>query len=163
MGDASLSAASMMQHFYYEPMAKDFVDTMIDEMGDDGSLVDVAPFQRFGGRPGDLSWNAAFLSVLHALMQEGDNLHAKHHWDSVKKNIAFLEGVVKQAGSIDKLPEPYGDWCPPPTEVGKGQGAKPSKGFAAAFSLINTIQQAADIGHAIGGQWAEDGKAFAAT
>lgn len=158
MGDASLSAASFLNHFHYESMAAAFLDSMVDEMGDDGSLTDVVPNQRFGGRPSDLSWNAAFLATMWALLQQGDTTSARIHWASVKMNANFLEAQVNNAGGISKVPEKYGDWCPPPEVVGHGQGAKPSKGFAAAFSLINSLQQAADLGEAIGG----DAKADAA-
>ena len=47
-----------------------FVDSMVDELGADGSLPDVVPFQRFGGRPADLSWSAAFLENLWSLWQD---------------------------------------------------------------------------------------------
>ena len=47
-----------------------FLDYMVDEMGTDGSLPDVVPFQRFGGRPADLSWSAAFLENLWQLWQK---------------------------------------------------------------------------------------------
>merc|ERR1712232_958887 len=160
MGDASLSAASMLTHFHYESMASAFVDSMADEMGTDGSLTDVVPFQRFGNRPADLSWNAALLSVVWSMWKEGDISAAKSHWATIKSNVQFLQSQVSKYGAINKLPEPYGDWCPPPTTVGHGQGAKPSKGFAAAFSLINSIQQAADLGKAIGGDAAHDAEAY---
>lgn len=162
MGDSSLSAASMLNHFHVETMAAAFVDSMTDEMGSDGSLTDVVPNQRYGGRPADLSWNAAFLSNLWSLWKAGHINSAKMHWPSVKTNVGFLEAVVTTAGGISKVPEKYGDWCPPPTVEGHGQGAKPSKGFAAAFSLVNSLQQAADLGQAIGGDAAVDAKAYAA-
>merc|ERR550537_252534 len=57
MGDMSLSAQSMLLNFDMGPMAADFVDSMVDEMGDDGSFPDVVPFQRYGNRPADLSWS----------------------------------------------------------------------------------------------------------
>ena len=94
MGDASLSAASMLVHWTYKDMASGtcnysplldvqlhrcssvtsnanawskvsaFLDSVADELGTDGSLPDVVPYQRFGGRPADLSWSAAFLENL---------------------------------------------------------------------------------------------------
>lgn len=162
MGDMSLSADSMLAHFDMGPMAAAFVDSMVDEMGDDGSFPDVVPFQRFGGRPADLSWSSAFLSTLVALWQEGDDLDtARRHWPAVNKHLANLQAQYAQAGALTKLPEPYGDWCPPPATQGQGDKETPSKGFAAAFSLTRTVQQAADIGTALGGDAAETAKTFA--
>jgi len=67
-----------------------------------------------------------------------------------------------KAGALNTLPEPYGDWCPPPATAGQGNKERPSKGFAAAFSMVRTIQQAADLGRAVGGDAADDAKTYAA-
>jgi alpha-L-rhamnosidase len=159
MGDASLSAQSMLRHFDIDAYAAAFVDSMVDAMSDDGSLPDVVPFQRFGGIPADLSWSAAFLSMLTSLWKEAHDLApARKHWGAVKTHVASLRS---RAGSLQKLPEPYGDWCPPPATHGRGDKEMPSKGFAAAFSLVQAIQQAADLGKALGGEAAGDAKAFA--
>lgn len=161
MGDMSLSAESMLLHFDMPLMASAFVDSMVDEMGSDGSFPDVVPFQRFGNRPADLSWSAAFLSVLTSLWQEAGLLDAaKTHWDSVKTHIGNLQAQLSKAGGITTLPEPYGDWCPPPVTPGKGDKETPSKGFAAAFSMVRAIQQAADLGEALGGEFADDAKTY---
>merc|ERR1712113_172490 len=116
-------------------MATAFVDSMIDELGSDGSLPDVVPFQRFGNRPSDDSWNAALLSLLYSIWKAGDISPAKARWSAVKANMNFLQAQVQKSGGIAKVPESYGDWCPPPQTVGHGQGSKPSKGFAAGFSI----------------------------
>mmetsp|Transcript_40425 Transcript_40425/g.96975 ORF Transcript_40425/g.96975 Transcript_40425/m.96975 type:complete len:374 (+) Transcript_40425:2-1123(+) len=131
-------------------------------MNSDGSLPDVVPQQRFGGRPADLSWNSAFIENVYELVQVGHLAPAQSYWEEIKRNVGFIEGQLSQAGGLGKLPEPYGDWCPPPTEVGKGQGPKPTKGFAAAFSLVRSVQQAAAIGKVIGGAAAQDAVAIRA-
>merc|ERR1711957_997758 len=142
-------------------MAAAFVDSMVDEMGDDGSFPDVVPFQRFGNRPADLSWSAAFFSTLTSLWHEaGDLDSAQKHWGAVKTHMGNLQAQYGKAGALNKLPEPYGDWCPPPATKGKGKGVRPSHGFAAAFSMVRAIQQAADIGAALGGDAAEDAKTY---
>jgi hypothetical protein len=78
----------------------------------------------------------------------------------VKTHIGNLQSQLSKAGGITSLPEPYGDWCPPPATPGKGDKETPSKGFAAAFSMVRTIQQAADLGEALGGDFAEDAKIY---
>merc|ERR1712166_202162 len=161
MGDVSLSAQSMLLHFDMGPMAAAFVDSMVDEMGDDGSFPDVVPFQRYGGRPADLSWSAAFFSTLTSLWHEaGDLDSAQKHWGALKTHMGNLQAQYGKAGTLNKLPEPYGDWCPPPAIKGQGKGVRPSRGFAAAFSMVRAIQQAADIGAALGGDAAEDAKNY---
>jgi len=161
MGDMSLSAQSMLVNFDMKSMASAFVNSMVDEMSDDGSFPDVVPFQRFGGRPADLSWSAAFLSTLTSLWQEaGDLMSAQKHWAAVKTHVGYLQAQFEKAGSFKSLPEPYGDWCPPPNTPGKTDQERPSRGFAAAFSLIRAIQQASDLGVALGGDAAKDAKVY---
>jgi len=163
MGDMSLSAQSMLLNFDMGPMAAAFADSMVDEMGDDGSFPDVVPFQRFGSRPADLSWSAAFLSVLTSLWQEvGDLSSARKHWNAVKTHVGNLQAQHHKAGALNKVPESYGDWCPPPATKGRGDKESPSHGFAAAFSLVRAMQQAADLGAALGGDAAKDATTYAA-
>lgn len=161
MGDMSLSAQSMLLHFDMGPMAAAYIDSMADEMGDDGSLPDVVPFQRYGGRPADLSWSAAFLSTLTSLWQEaGDLESARKHWSAVRTHIANLQAQYLKAGALTEIPERYGDWCPPPETKGKADKETPSRGFAAAFSFIRVFQQAAALGEALGGEASKDATAY---
>lgn len=78
----------------------------------------------------------------------------------MKTHIGNLQAQYQKAGSMTSLPEPYGDWCPPPVTPGKGNKETPSKGFAAAFSLVRAVQQAADLGAALGGDAAKDAKSY---
>lgn len=74
MGDAALSAEAMAINFDLGPFWRWWLThEAMAEMGTDGSLPDVVPFVRFGGRPGDVAWSAALPSVAYALwMQYGD-------------------------------------------------------------------------------------------
>ncbi|CAE7859017.1 unnamed protein product [Symbiodinium necroappetens] len=157
MGDASLSAASLLAHWDYNHMVSAFLDSMVDEMGTDGSLPDVVPFQRFGGRPADLSWSAAFLENLWQLWQkDGDLKPAQKHWDSVKAHVSSLNATYTAAGNVTKLPQSYGDWCPPPRTPGGQATETPPAGFTSAVSMLRSVQQAADLGTALGGAAAKD-------
>jgi len=163
MGDTSLSAESMLLHFDYGPMAAAFVDSMTDELADDGSLPDTVPWQRYGNRPADLSWSSAFLEVLWAMWHDGDITPSRIHWEHVKAHIGNLEQqLASRGGHIKDLREPYGDWCPPPHQKGGKDKEKASNGFAAGFSLVRTLQQAADLGQALGGAAAADGSRYRA-
>ena len=71
MGDANLSGDSMALNFDVSAFFNFFVRTMVSEEGDDGSLPDVVPFNRYGNRPADVSWSAALPNLLHVLWQAG--------------------------------------------------------------------------------------------
>lgn len=162
MGDMSLSVESMLLHFDMSDMAAAFVDSMVDTMGADGSLPDVVPHQRYGGRPADLSWSSAFVGSLHAMWKAGDLRPAAAHWLAIEAHVGNLESQLARAGGkLVKLPEPYGDWCPPPVTPGARDKETPSKGFAAAFSLVHVLQQAAELGTAIGGPAAKSAQEIA--
>ena len=46
-----------------------------------------------------------------------------------------IDNLSSQAkNGLKAMPQPYGDWCPPPTTQGGGQGPKPSKPFTATTS-----------------------------
>ena len=42
--------------------------------GVNGSLPDVVPFMRYGGRPADVSWSAAMITLLHVGWKEYGDL-----------------------------------------------------------------------------------------
>lgn len=159
MGDVSLSIESMLLHFDMVPMVADFVDSMVDEMDENGSLPDTVPFQRYGKRPADLSWSSAFVAVLLAILKDGDERPAQKHWRAVMSHMGYLHLEYVRSGSIKRSREYYGDWCPPPaTPGGHGTAETPSRGFAAAFSFVRTVQQAAEIGQALGGAAAKEAR-----
>ena len=60
MGDMNLSGDSVALNYDALQFIRFFVSTIATELAQDGSLTDVVPFARFGGRPGDVSWTAAF-------------------------------------------------------------------------------------------------------
>lgn len=158
MGDAALSASSMLLHFHYAPMASAYVDSIADELGSDGTLPDVVPFQRYGGRPGDLSWSAAFLDLVYGLWKEDGLLTpAANHWADIKLHVSDLRRQYKNAGNLSHLPPHYGDWCPPPVN---GVQEHPGGSFTPAFSLTRGVGQAAELGKALGGSAAQDAEAM---
>ena len=73
-----------------------FLDSMVDELGADGSLPDVVPYQRFGGRPADLSWSAAFLENLWTI------------WKSESWKASLLSYLVLARAGSSSLVDPQG-------------------------------------------------------
>ena len=62
-----------------------------------------------------------------------------------------LDNVKSQAAAgLDKMHTPYGDWCPPPSVAGHGQGPKPSSPYTSAFSYVNMVRQTAELAGALG-------------
>jgi hypothetical protein len=170
MGDASLSAESMMKHFDYKAMATAYTDNMIDYMGDDGNLTDIVPPMHFvPGRPGDTSWTAAFIEILTQVWKvDGDLGPARERWPSIKKQADWIQrqyyqlSATGQPGKVlQKWPEKYGDWCPPPYVAGGKDKEVASHGFSSGFSAANTVLQAADLATALGAPEAANYTSFA--
>eukprot|EP00948_MAST-09A_sp_MAST-9A-sp1_P000314 g314.t1 len=149
MGDANLSGESMLINFNAAGFLRNFILMIRSELGDDGSLPDVVPFVRFGGRPADVSWSAVYMNLVQLLWKYEDDI------DTVKDEFEYLlkhlDNVKTQAqAGLDKMHTPYGDWCPPPSKMGGGQGGKPSSPYTSAFSYLNMIKQAIPLAKALG-------------
>ena len=152
MGDANLSGDSMLLNFDATTFFKFFLKGIAHEIDPtDGSLTDTVPYVRYGHRPGDVSWTAAFPNLAHAIWKiSGDKMPAKEYLASHQLQ-AHVANVKSQAvKGLDKMNTPYGDWCPPPTQQGGGQGPKPSSPYTSAFSYLAMVSQVADMADATG-------------
>ena len=149
MGDANLSGESMMLNFDMPGFFRHFINIMTSEQDEDGSLPDVVPFVRFGGRPADVSWSGVYINWFYQLWKHDDDLDtAKEHLDDM---LSQLDNVKMQAkAGLNKMHTPYGDWCPPPIKMGTGQGPKPSSPYTSAFSYLAMIGQVQEIALALG-------------
>ncbi len=97
MGDADLSSNSMCLNFDCTAFFESYLETMSDELGADGSLPDVVPFVRYGGRPGDISWSAAFPQYVYTLFKAFGAVDVvKQYFPQV---LMQLDNVERQAGS----------------------------------------------------------------
>lgn len=86
-------------------------DTIVYHVsGEDGSSVDTAPSVRYGGRPGDISWQAAYIALPYALYKTtGDMDAAKTYLDGMLKLINYVSNQCDgKAGKT--CPTKYGDW-----------------------------------------------------
>ena len=149
MGDANLSGDSIALNFNALSFLRFYLQLIAEEVGADGSLTDVVPFYRYGGRPGDVSWTEAFANLLTVCYRTyGDLGPTKVAFD---KLVAQVQNVQQQAsGGLDSMHTPYGDWCPPPAKQGKGQGPKPSPAYTSAFSYLSMVSQASTLANAVG-------------
>jgi len=154
MGDADLSVDSMLLNYGAADFFSSYAHSINDELGSDGSLPDTVPFVRYGNRPADVSWSAALPQIAWALYKyNGDLSVAKRHWSAI---VQQFDNVKAQAAAgMDKMHTPYGDWCPPPTKQGGGQGAKPSGPYTSAYTYTVMAQHIAQLASAlkIQGNW----------
>lgn len=73
MGDANLSGESMMLNFDLAAFFSWWVRYIgSPELRAGGTLPDVVPFQRFGGRPGDPSWTTALPTVIYQVSKHAE-------------------------------------------------------------------------------------------
>ena len=149
MGDIGLSADSIALNFKSTAFLESYMQTINDELNADGSSVDVAPLVRYGGRPGDISWQAAYVAVPYALYKTGgDTDAAKEYMGGMLKLISYVSGQCKgKAGKT--CPTKYGDWVPP-NPPGKGQGPKPSKPYTSSFSFVDIVAKVGEMAVALG-------------
>eukprot|EP01062_Namystynia_karyoxenos_P058420 TRINITY_DN4996_c0_g1_i3.p1 TRINITY_DN4996_c0_g1~~TRINITY_DN4996_c0_g1_i3.p1 ORF type:complete len:1051 (+),score=334.33 TRINITY_DN4996_c0_g1_i3:104-3154(+) len=137
MGDASLSSDAIALSYDASAFLRDFMRNMASEQGGDGSLPDVVPYVRYGGRPGDESWSTAFVQIPYVLWKVyGDTEVVKEHWDEIVRQVEL--SASKAAQGIDKLTTSY------------GQGAKPSTHFTEAFSYLMSVRQLGEMAKALG-------------
>jgi alpha-L-rhamnosidase len=151
MGDANLSGDSMFLNYDSATFMKFFLQGIASEQGQDGSMTDVVPFVRFGNRPGDVSWTAAFTNLIHAAWKIDDDTGPAKMYLSGKQMQMQVNNVESQAANgLENMHTPYGDWCPPPKKQGGGQGLKPSSPYTSAFSYLAMAKQVADMANATG-------------
>ena len=142
MGDAGLSADSMALNFHTSSFHPHFAQLIVDELMN-GSLADVTPFFRYGIRPADPSWGAAFPQILWVLYHYyGDLNTVKQYFSNVTQYLDFMTAKVTEFG-IGKLYGYYGDWVPPPPHP------EVNVSFTSAFSYLMNIKQAQEMAEAI--------------
>lgn len=144
MGDSDLSCDSMALNFDMDAFADNWIAGIIDEEGADGSLPDVVPSARYGSRPADPSWSAAFPQNVWVKLQGGDMKPAADNWDRLNLYRSQQEAELASAGSMSKWSTSYGDWVP------ADSSAKVYNGLCAGLNLIENTQQLVDMAKALG-------------
>ena len=144
MGDAALSAQSMQLNIDMQAFHTNFLLLMeCEEIN--GTIPDVVPFYRYGGRPGDPSWSAAFPEIFYRIATIEKNMETtKRFYPSVLEYIHTTIGTIPPEG-INKIPNcRYGDWVPPPPNP------KVDNSFTGAFTLLMNIRQLKEVAEMIG-------------
>lgn len=143
MGDADLSADSFAINYDYSAFQDAFIRAMLDAQPSDGSLPDVVPFARYGGRPADVSWSAALPQNIYVRYKINGDLHpAAQHWGPLLMYFDDLDAQFQHASrDFTKWKTPYGDWVP--------AGPKVSDQLCTAFSYIFGVRQMAELAQAL--------------
>ena len=144
LGDVALSAETLSLNFAAGPLLRGFAETVAAALGPDGSLPDVVPRVRFGARPGDMSWTAAFAELVQVVwVLQRDVAWVRAMLPRLLAHVAELD--ARASRGLARIRGSYGDWCAPPRARGGGPGARPAVAFTAAFSYIRTVDQVAGL------------------
>ena len=142
LGDAGLSSDSMAMNFDTRAFHLNYLRLISDEIDSNGTIPDVAPFVRFGIRPADPSWSAAFPQIVWSMwMYYGDLLTAETYFSDMFNYITYMVNLIPKDGFASYFGY-YGDWCPPPPVK------KISVSFTSAFSLLLSINQTGELAFA---------------
>ena len=152
MGDAGLSSNSFAINFDIRSFMLNYLELMADEQSTDGSLPDVVPFYRYGGRPSDPNWGIAFAQNINVLYQYYGNsmmdMVQKYMNNALPNYLKDLQSRMPKTSNnkddISQYPASYGDWCPPPPSP------KISNNFAGAFGYIETVRIIKNLANIIG-------------
>ena len=144
MGDAALSAESMELNIDMVALHTNFVLLMENELIN-GTIPDVVPFYRYGSRPGDPSWSAAYPEIFYRIATFGKNVKVmEQFYAGVLDYIQTTVNSIPEQG-ISKIPNcRYGDWVPPPPNP------KVDSSITGAFTLLMNIKQLKEVAQMLG-------------
>jgi len=142
MGDAGLSADSMALNFDTSAFHAHYVQLMDDEL-QGGTIPDVVPYFRYGGRPGDPAWSSAFPHIVWTLYKyHGDLDTAKKYLPCLLEYFHFMVSKISKNGLVDYFGR-YGDWVPPPPRK------KIAIPFTSSFSLLMDIKLIIEVAEGV--------------
>eukprot|EP00051_Salpingoeca_urceolata_P031279 m.11050 g.11050 ORF g.11050 m.11050 type:complete len:1055 (-) comp3918_c0_seq1:182-3346(-) len=141
MGDAGLSADTFAINYDVTAFQNNYVQNMVVEMIG-GSLPDTVPFSRYGNRPADPSWSAAFPQNLYVQYSLAGNLDlARRYWTELGSYLDEIVAQKNKAGGFAKWKPSYGDWVP--------AGKKVPGEVCSAANLIVNVEQALALAQAL--------------
>ena len=109
LGDTNLSGESMLINFESTAFFAWWLRyVVLPELKTDGSLPDVAPFSRFGGRPADVSWSAALPTTLYQLWKVDGHLQSYTSFGA-----AAIAAQMANVAAQVVMPSPCHPPCPP--------------------------------------------------
>ena len=133
LGDAGLSAESLSLNFDMQAFFLNTLKLIQSEMVD-GTIPDVVPFYRYGSRPADPSWSAAYPEILYRTLKQDKHFHgALDFFKSALDYIATTAETIPD-DDITKMPNCYyGDWVPAAADHTQDNS------FTGAFSFLMSI------------------------
>lgn len=145
MGDAGLSADTMTLSWQVAALHENYLRNIVDEMDNTTyTIPDVVPFVRYGGRPADPSWSAAFPQITWSQFKYlGDVTVAQRYFGHVLDYLDDLQNQVQAAGGMTNWPTPYGDWVP------ANPNLKVTNPFCSGYNYLVTISQAMEFALAL--------------
>ena len=143
MGDAGLSADSMALNFDTSAFHLHFLQLIDDEIRN-GTIPDVVPFFRGGGRPADPAWSSAFPHIIWVMYKyHGDLDTAKKYLPHVMEYFTYMVSMIPTEGGFAKYFGRYGDWVPPPPQK------KIDISFTSSFSLLMDMKLILEVAEAV--------------
>ena len=155
MGDSGLSLTPTHYTYgvgaFYTAWANNIRDSQMSTLDHHpvGSVPDTVP-HTFGDYPSDPSWGTAYPGVVFSTWRVyGDARIATDHWPNLILYVNFMLGCVNKTG-MGKLYQSYGDWCPPPAQMGGGQGPKPPDHFTSGVALLTDLGRMIELAAVVG-------------
>lgn len=109
LADAHLYAEPALLNFDAAAFYTNFLRNIRDAQDDAGAIPDTVP-HRYGGRPADPAWGAAYPLITWFLYEyNGDRRILEEHYEGVKK---WTELLRSQSRDGVLPPSRYGDWVP---------------------------------------------------
>lgn len=155
MGDSGLSLSPTHYNYavgaFYTAWANNIRDSQMYQ-GDShpqGSVPDTVP-HTFGSYPSDPAWGTAYPGIVYSTWRMlGDTQIAIDHYPNLQLYISFMMSKCNSTG-IKRLYQSYGDWCPPPMELGTGQGPKPPTSYTSGVAFLIDLQRMVELATALG-------------
>eukprot|EP01084_Bolivina_argentea_P268275 455609_1 len=152
MGDASLTSDSFAINFDMKSYFLNYLQLIVDEQYENGSIPEVVPYYRYGFRPADPNWGIAFPQIINVLYDYyGVNVIKQYMNEPTSYLPKYIQNLQLQmpkyangSDNISKYPGRHGDWVPPPPNP------KISNNFAGAFGYISTVRIVKKLANIIG-------------
>lgn len=110
MADAHLYAEAALLNFDMAAFYTNFLRSIHDIQGEDGTVTDTVPGGQWGGRPADPAWGAAYPLIAWYLYEyEGDRRILEQHYPGIKAWTDFQHGRAPEGLLSYSY---YGDWVP---------------------------------------------------
>lgn len=132
LADAGLTVNEALFNFDLIQFYVNYVNSIVDSQGDDGSVPDTVPFTD-GDYPSDPNWGSAFVRIVWQLYRHSNdqNILLKFY-SNLQKYVQSLLNAHQSTG-LANLFYSYGDWCPPSPQ------RRTNESLTSSFALLHDI------------------------